>query len=244
MEDKRRLRQADFYSGIIFILFGLFVVYLATKMPMTASYGGVKSHWYVAPALFPLFIGGCTALLGLLLLLIAVRENGFLDIIRSAKTTLSLSASNEKIRVYIIIMAFASFIYVYIPYVDFFISITAFLFYLCIIFYPENEVIKNRLSLFFAVETVILLSLVISGFAAGYMLDYVSVLFIAANIIYTFILAGKDRELNRKVNIVIIISLITPLVLCPVFRYFLLVPLPKEGLVIEFMNSIFYAIKY
>jgi hypothetical protein len=34
-----------------------------------------------------------------------------------------------------------------------------------------------------------------------------------------------------------------PLILCPAFRYFLLVPLPKEGLIIQIMHNIYYLIK-
>ena len=67
MLEKEKLRKADVYSGIIIFLFGAWVVWQATKMPMKDSWGGVQNVWFVSPALFPLFVGGMIMLLGLLL---------------------------------------------------------------------------------------------------------------------------------------------------------------------------------
>ena len=67
MLEKDILRKADVFSGILFFCFGLFVVLQALKMPMKDSWGGVQNVWYVSPALFPLFVGGIIALLGLIL---------------------------------------------------------------------------------------------------------------------------------------------------------------------------------
>jgi amino acid transporter len=51
-----------------------------------------------------------------------------------------------------------------------------------------------------------------------------------------------DKEFKRKVKTIILVSIIFPLVLCPIFRYFLLVPLPKEGLVVEqILNTTYYS---
>ena len=67
MMDKDKLRKADFFSGIIILLFGAWIVRQAFKMPMKDSYAGVQNVWYVSPALFPLLIGSILALLGLFL---------------------------------------------------------------------------------------------------------------------------------------------------------------------------------
>jgi len=67
MMDKEKLRKADFFSGIIILLFGAWIVIQAFKMPMKDSWGGVQNVWFVSPALFPLFVGFVIMLLGALL---------------------------------------------------------------------------------------------------------------------------------------------------------------------------------
>jgi hypothetical protein len=43
MMDKEKLRKADFFSGIIILLFGVWIVRQAFKMPMKDSWGGVQN---------------------------------------------------------------------------------------------------------------------------------------------------------------------------------------------------------
>ena len=54
MLEKEKLRKADIFSGLAIFLFGLFMVLMASEMPMKDSWGGVQNVWYVSPALFPL----------------------------------------------------------------------------------------------------------------------------------------------------------------------------------------------
>jgi len=58
MLEKEQLRKADIFSGLAIFLFGLFIVLMASEMPMKDSWGGVQNVWYVSPALFPLFVAG------------------------------------------------------------------------------------------------------------------------------------------------------------------------------------------
>lgn len=74
--DKRELRRADFITSIIFIVFGIWVIEEALKMPLRESYAGVQNVWYVSPALFPLIIGTFITLFGIMLLANAVRTGG------------------------------------------------------------------------------------------------------------------------------------------------------------------------
>ena len=73
MMDTDKLRKADLFSGSIIVLFGLWVISQALKMPMKDSWGGVQNVWYVSPALFPLFVGAMIALLGVLLMRTALK---------------------------------------------------------------------------------------------------------------------------------------------------------------------------
>ena len=76
MLEKEKLRKADVYSGIVIFLFGAWIVWQASKMPMKDSWGGVQNVWFVSPALFPLFVGGMIMLLGLLLFRTALKTIG------------------------------------------------------------------------------------------------------------------------------------------------------------------------
>lgn len=52
MEDKNReMRAGDLIIAALFFLLGCFVLILSLQMPLTGSYGGVQSVWYVSPAL-------------------------------------------------------------------------------------------------------------------------------------------------------------------------------------------------
>ena len=77
MLEKDKLRKADIFSGLAIFVFGLWIVFQATKMPMKDSWGGVQNVWFVSPALFPLFVGAMIALLGALLVRTALKTVGF-----------------------------------------------------------------------------------------------------------------------------------------------------------------------
>lgn len=246
----QKLRKADFLTSIIVILFGLFVTIMSLQMPMTASYGGVQSHWYVAPALFPLSIGVGLILLGTVLMIIAVKDGGLRVWLDELKDKSKKKISEKNIRVYVIMFAIGAFIYLFIPYIDFVLSISTFLLYICSIFYLENRTVFAKLTRFFIMESIILLILLITGIddmLLGYYvysLDVLALLAIAAMFIYARSITGNDKELRRKLRTVLLVAVITPLILCPLFRYPLLTPLPNEGIILDHLNLIYYAIKY
>ena len=91
----KSLRKADFITSILVICFGFFVVIMAMRMPMTASYGGVKNFWYIAPSLFPLCIGGVLILLGGILAYVAVRDGGLRALLEEWKDK-TVNKINEK----------------------------------------------------------------------------------------------------------------------------------------------------
>lgn len=71
-----------------------------------------------------------------------------------------------------------------------------------------------------------------------YSMDVLVFLVNVGYLVYSGLLIGPDRELRRKLRTVIIISIAVPLVICPVFRYSLLVPLPHEGGVIQLLHYV------
>ena len=138
MMETKKLRQADFFTSIVLMLFGAWVLFEAFKMPMRGTYGGVKNAWYVSPALLPLIIGGFILILGFVLLLFSIREGGAADAIASLKRVrLGISEANQ--RFLAIVIAFVTLVYLYIPRVDFFLSTWLFLSYFTISFYYDDQ---------------------------------------------------------------------------------------------------------
>ena len=246
----KSLRKADFVSSILFIFFGLFVTYMAFQMPMEASYGGVQTHWYVAPALFPLCIGAALIIMSVLLLYVSIRDGGLSTLIGEIKNRTGQKIDDKNIRVWIIFLSLSSFIYVFIPYIDFVVSIATFLFFICSVFYSKSLSVFRNITLFFIAETfvfIVLFSLGIGKYLIGiypYTMDVLALLFLIAMNIYARKLMKKDGLPAKKINTVMWLSIITPMILCPVFRYPLLTPLPNEGIILDHMNWIYYSIKY
>jgi hypothetical protein len=149
MLEKEKLRKADVYSGIIIFLFGAWIVWQASKMPMKDSWGGVQNVWFVSPALFPLFVGGMIMLLGLLLVRTALKTIG----LKAFGNTLQWLFSKElfqflnsmsNLRFYAIATLFLALVYLYIPRIDFFLSAILFLNVFILMFYfDEAELLKK-----------------------------------------------------------------------------------------------------
>ena len=68
-------------------------------------------------------------------------------------------------------------------------------------------------------------------------------LFVIVAIVALRRLAGPQKPDRRRVRTTLIVSLVVPLILCPAFKYLLLVPLPMEGLVTRAMDSLRYALR-
>ena len=246
----KSLRKADFITSVLVIAFGWFVTIRATQMPMTASYGGVKAHWYVAPALFPLIIGVSLILLGLILGFIAVKDGGLRTLVDGFAEKSKKKIDEKTIRVWVVAFALGSFIYVFIPKIDFVVSIATFLFFICAVFYSESPRVFKYLTRFFLGETAVLVILFVSGIADiligiyPYTIDAAALVLLVVMNVYARRLMKQDGLSGKKINTVMWVSIITPLILCPVFRYLLLTPLPNEGIILDHMNLFYYQLKY
>ncbi len=247
--EENKLRQYDFVTSIGLLLFGLWELTEAFKMPMKDSYGGVQSVWYVSPALMPLFIGGGIILLGITLLIHSIRTGGAASFITAVKGSSHLKLTEETRRIFSVVLGLATLIYLYIPHVDFYLSLALFLLFVCSAFYADNEAFRMKFTRHFLAGSLIFTLLVTTGLddllkgILKYNVDILALLFIIyLNRTARFI--GKKLEIPAKVfRTVTWVSLMVPLILCPVFRYFLLVPLPVEGGIIKLMNLVYYAIR-
>ncbi|MCG8568655.1 MAG: hypothetical protein MJB14_00810, partial [Spirochaetes bacterium] len=76
VNDKRKLRAADFITAICLIVFSIIILKFASDMPIRDTYAGVESKFYVSPALFPILISGILIILAIVLLLKSIKDGG------------------------------------------------------------------------------------------------------------------------------------------------------------------------
>jgi len=251
MLEKEKLRKADIYSGAVIFLFGLWVVWQALKMPMKDSWGGVQNVWFVSPALFPLFVGMIIMLLGALLCRTAMKMAGFKEFEKTlhwllSRELLGFLNSIPNLRFYTIIVLFVSFVFLTIPRIDFFLSAVLFLVVFITSFYFDDAVLLKKLFFFYLAGV----GLLILYFAIGleerlsgivpFPGDIFTGFFIIAYCAYARRLIRLDAVMRKKYRIAMIVALSAPFLVGLIFKYFLLVPMPSEGLVVAAMDAIWY----
>ena len=157
--------------------------------------------------------------------------------------------SESTVRFFIITLLFCMLIYVFVPRVDFFVSILLFLSVFTSVFHVGGARLSRGAVGSFLLISVLTALLFMTGLDARLNSIYpytVDLLILAATLLFMtwcwLILAG-DGEARARYRTCLLVSWLTPLILVPAFRFGLLVPLPHEGGVIEFMHQIRYAIR-
>jgi hypothetical protein len=251
MLDKERLRKADVYSGAIICLFGLWVVLQSLKMPMKDSWGGVQNVWYVSPAIFPLFIGCMIMLLGGVLCRTALKMVGlkaFAETVRwlTSKALLQFLNSVPNLRFYSIVVLFSSFVFLNIPRIDFFLSAVLFLVVFITSFYFDEAELLKKLFFFYLAGVIVLIIYFSFGLdeplnrIVPFAADILAIWFIIAYCVYAWILIRKNTALRKKYRTAMIAAIAAPLIVGTIFKYFLLVPMPAEGLIVSVMDYFWY----
>ena len=247
-----KLRKADVFSGTLIFLLGLFVVYQAFQMPMKDSYAGVQNVWYVSPALFPLFVGSMLSLLGLLLLRTAISAVGragiksVIDYLRSSDFVQFLKLP-VTIRFYGIVITLLVFVFLLIPHTDFFLAAILFLLIFFFMFYCGSEETLPRLIYQILGGASILGMLVISGLSDKadalilFSADSLVILYICFLIVQYYKIVENNKELKSKFKLSLLIGFLAPFAIGIIFKYFLLVPMPHEGLVVSLLDAVWYA---
>lgn len=251
MLEKDKLRKADIFSGSIIFLFGLWIISQALKMPMKDSWGGVQNVWFVSPALFPLLVGGVISLLGAFLIRTAIKTVGLAEFKRvlrwlSSPDLMQFLKTPSTIRFYTITTLFLSFVFINISRIDFFLCSILFLVAFISMFHFDDEALLKKLFFFYLVGT----ALFIPFFAMGipqileptlpYASDWLTIIFILAYCTYTWLLIRRRQALRKKYKTALILALAVPFVIGPIFKYFLLVPMPTEGLVVSLLDMVWY----
>lgn len=251
MLDKETLRKADVITGIIIFLFGLFIISQALKMPMKDSWGGVQNVWYVSPALFPLFVGSMIGLLGLILFIRSLTDVGpgalkelCLGLFSTQGRT--FLTGDSAFRFYLIVILFTSFVFLFISRVDFILNSIFFLVVFISAFYFDDAVLFKKITLFFTIVCLIYLALLKTGLVniltekTSYFSDFYILVFTTVYTIFVYFMIRDRADLKTKFKTASTVSVITTFILGVVFKYFLLVPLMHEGLIVEFMDKIRY----
>ncbi len=251
MIETDKLRKADVFSGTAIFLLGLYIVYQAFQMPMKDSYAGVQNVWYVSPALFPLLVGSILALLGLLLVKTAVSAVGKVGIINVFDYLLSSDfvaflKLPATIRYYGIVLNLLVFVFLLIPNIDFFVAAILFLLTFFFMFYCGTDADLVRLIYQIITVSIILATYLFTGLAEKisalipFSADLLVIIFIAL-LIYQYLKKIKNPEFKRKFKISLLLGFLAPFTIGVIFKYFLLVPMPHEGLIVALLDSVWYA---
>jgi hypothetical protein len=251
MMDKDKLRKADIFSGGIIMLFGLWVVSQGLKMPMKDSWGGVQNVWFVSPALFPLFVGAMIALLGALLTRTALKSVGWAglqDVLRwlVSRELVQYLKSATTLRFYAMVILFCSYVFLTIPRVDFFAASALFLMAFISMFYFDDDRLLKKLIGFYLVLALGLLFFFIFRLpqiledTLPYAGDWLTLVLFGAYSLYTWIIIRGYPQLRKKYRTSLILTFVAPFSIGPIFKYFLLVPMPTEGLIVAVMDAVRY----
>jgi hypothetical protein len=251
MLEKEKLRKADVYSGIVIFLFGAWIVWQASKMPMKDSWGGVQNVWFVSPALFPLFVGAMIMLLGLLLARTALKTIGmkaFGDTLQwlFSQNLLQFLNTVSVLRFYAITVLFLAFVFLNIPRIDFFLSAILFLSVFITMFYFDETVLLKKLFFFYLAGTVFFIfyfALGLEGLLSPvlpFAKDILTLVFILGYCLYAWRLIHSNPLLRKKYRTGLIVAVVSPFVVGVIFKYFLLVPMPAEGMVVALLDAIWY----
>jgi hypothetical protein len=251
MLEKDKLRKADIFSGIVFFLFGLWIISQALKMPMKDSWGGVQNVWFVSPALFPLLVGAVISILGIFLSSSAIRIVGrreFQRVLRwlGSSQFIVFLQTNGVIRFYAMTVLFFSFVYLNLPRIDFFLCSVLFLAVFISTFYFDDDDLLKKLFTFYLAGTIVCLGYFVLGLpkkleaTTTYPNDWLAVVFIVSYLVYAWMLIRHHDGLRKKFRATLILAVAPPFLVCPVFKYFLLVPMPTEGLVVAVLDALWY----
>jgi hypothetical protein len=251
MLEKERMRKADVFSGAVISLFGLWIVSQAFKMPMKDSWGGVMNVWYVSPALLPLSIGIIIALLGLVLCRIGIKAVGLGEVKSTVRWLLSrrlvwFLTLDTTMRFYATAVLFLTLVFLNLARIDFFLNAVLFLFaFITMFFFYDDALLKKFLLFYLGGEMlfIIYFALGLDAIVKGihpFATDLLALCFLTGYVFYAWTCVRRSPDLRKRYRLSLIVSLLAPFIIGPIFKYFLLVPMPKEGLVVAVLDYFWY----
>lgn len=248
-EDKKKLRIADLVTAVILIVFsGAMLISALLTIPLAGKYAGIENQWYVSPGLVPIFVCGSLLAMSIGLLIFAVREGGLQALVETV-TNFEIKDKEETARFWIILVELTLFVFLYIPRVDFFAAIVLFLFYTIAGYHFGDHKFLLKLTLVYLVNSVLIFLTAVSGLLAlmpesfPYLLDVFTLCTVGVMTVLALqFCKEKGKEYMAYFWQALSISWITPLVIVPVFSYKLFVLMPHKGVIIDYLDLIFYSI--
>lgn len=252
MMDKKKLRGADLITSILFFVLGVYILYESFHMPLKDSYAGVQSVWYVSPALMPLIIGFAIILLSIAIFLHGLK-NGGVEALKEAwadrKGKKFLSDAN--IRYAAVLIPLFALVYMNLTRIDFYLALVLYLCFTITVFYIDEPNFIRSTFYFHMAELLILF--VLSVFKLDkvlnqlfvYTVDCIVLLMIITLVVWMKVKLKHSavEGAKKKYNQAMLMAFLAPLVLVPVFRFMLRVPLPREGGIVNLMSLIYYTLR-
>jgi hypothetical protein len=253
-DNNKHMRGADVVIGIIFIILGVLILIGSFQMPLTDSYGGVESVWYVSPALMPIIIGVVMIMLAVTITIYGIKQGG-LEILKENRIARKAQPffNDETLRFLAVLVPLMGLVYLDLRMIDFCIAVALYLsFTIGVFHFNKPEVLKDTLKLY---SLLMVINLIFRVFNLNVMLDGIFIWFtdilalIELVVLYVYMKKQLKKQddyesvLKHKYQQMMRVSLITPLTIAIIFRFALRVPMPKEGFIMNFMYLIYYAIR-
>ncbi len=249
MLERTKMRKADAFTALALIALGVWILVEAFKMPMKDSWGGVMNVWYVSPALMPIGIGVAIVLLSVALFMNALREVGLPEL-KAVAARVARRAVGKPSQGNVMFFAMASqlllWVYLYIPRIDFFLNSVLFLLAFIPMFYFGSFRVLRKVWTVYLAGAAFFAAYYLSGLgkaaygAFKYSGDVLMLVFV---VLFAFLVrgivakeVGLDAANRRKFRVMLLLSILFPLFICPVFKFLLQVPLPYEGGIIGLMS--------
>jgi len=251
MLQKERLRKADAFMGILVFLIGGAIVLEAMSYPRGLEMSGVRNDWYVSPAFMPYIVGVGLAIMGCILFVTGLKESGGRALVRAlADASRSLASigrlSGANIRFVAVVGVIAASVFLYMPRVDFVLSSVALLAGLMSMFVFDDEALIRKLVTLWTVLAGAFFIYCVTGlhasWTAGFYFasDIVGGLVLVVYLAVAAVFVGGARR-SRYFKLVAI-SFLVPLIIVPLFKYLLYIPLPREGGIVALMDIVRYDI--
>ncbi len=163
-----------------------------------------------------------------------------------SKNLLQFLNTMSVLRFYAIAVFFLTFVFLNIPRIDFFLSAILFLTVFITMFYFGEATLLKKLFLFYLAGTVFFILYFATGSDARFnrflpfAKDVLALGFILAYCLYAWKLIRGNPELRKKFRTALIVAFVAPFLVGSIFKYFLLVPMPAEGMVVALLDAIWY----
>jgi hypothetical protein len=113
-------------------------------------------------------------------------------------------------------------------------------------FYLDDPVLLVRMLRIYLTGTVVFILWFVLGIPKGleailpYPSDWLTLVFILLYCIYVFKRIRRQPQLRKKYKTGLILAVVAPFTIGSIFKYFLLVPMPTEGLIVALMDAVRY----